>query len=238
MVFSLIDYERNTYDRNTIRASERNGKQVIRRLGGMTRYGPGHKQATRQRLIDSAGRRFKADGLDGAGIATVVADVGLTNGAFYGHFASKDDLIASVVTQQLAEQSALVASLPIGQESVERFIGEYLSPAHRDDRAGGCPNAALLDEVGRCGVGIRDAYTAGVRDIITAIARHLDTGDHHDAQERAIVLFTLLVGALQTARAVTDLEFSDQILATARAHALAIAEPSAQPTHQARQDPS
>ena len=60
----------------------------------MTRYGPGHKEATRQRLIETAGRRFKSDGFDGSGIATLVADAGLTNGAFYGHFASKDDLIA------------------------------------------------------------------------------------------------------------------------------------------------
>jgi TetR/AcrR family transcriptional regulator, transcriptional repressor for nem operon len=222
MVFSLLDYERNAYDRHTIRSEQRDGKWMIRRFSGMTRYGPGHKEATRQRLIDSAGRRFKADGFDGAGIATVVADVGLTNGAFYGHFASKDDLIASVVAQQLAEQSALVASLPVGRESVGRFIGEYLSPAHRDDRAGGCPNAALLDEVGRCDQVIRDAYTDGAREIITAIARHLDAGDDRNAHELAIVLFTLLVGALQTARAVNDLEFSDQILATARRQALAL----------------
>ena len=61
--------------------------------------------------------------------------------------------------------------------------------------------------------------------LISAIARHLDAGDADDAQERAIVLFALLVGALQTARAVTDRELSDRILATARTHALALAAP-------------
>lgn len=198
----------------------------------MTRYSPGHKEATRQRLIDSAGRRFKADGLDGAGIATLVADAGLTNGAFYGHFASKDDLIASVVTQQLAEQTARVASLPVGRESVEVFIGQYLSPAHRDGISDGCPSAALLDDIGRCDDGIREAYTAGARQLISEIARHLDSGDADEAQDRAISLFALLVGAMQAARAVTDLEFSDRILATARMHALAISVPPARSSRQ------
>jgi AcrR family transcriptional regulator len=67
----------------------------------MARYSPEHKEATRRRMIEAAGRRFKSDGIDGSGIATLVAEAGLTNGAFYGHFASKDDLVASVVTQQL-----------------------------------------------------------------------------------------------------------------------------------------
>ena len=164
----------------------------------------------------------------GSGIATLVADAGLTNGAFYGHFSSKDDLIASVVAQQLAEQTARLDSLPAGPESVEAFIGAYLSSAHRDDVAGGCPSAALLDDIGRCGEGIRGAYTKGARDLIDAIARHLDAGDVDEARDRAMSLFALLVGSLQAARAVTDRELSDRILAAARTQAGAIA---ASPTH-------
>jgi TetR/AcrR family transcriptional repressor of nem operon len=198
----------------------------------MARYGPEHKEATRARMLESAARRFKSDGLDGAGIATLVADAGLTNGAFYGHFASKDDLIASVVAQQLAEQTATVAALPPGPASVEMFVAAYLSPAHRDDVAGGCPSAALLDEIGRRDDAIREAYTEGARSLITAIAQHLDTGDEQDAQDRAIALFTLVVGSLQTARAVTDRELSDRILATAYTQAMAIASPPAPPTRQ------
>jgi TetR/AcrR family transcriptional repressor of nem operon len=55
----------------------------------VARYGKQHKQATRQRILETAGRRLKRDGIDGAGIATLMADAGLTNGAFYAHFASK-----------------------------------------------------------------------------------------------------------------------------------------------------
>ncbi|MFJ2755517.1 TetR/AcrR family transcriptional regulator [Nocardioides sp. NPDC087217] len=173
-------------------------------------------------MIETAGRRFKADGIDGSGIATLVADAGLTNGAFYGHFASKGDLVASVVADQLAAQVAWVNALPAGLDSIGQLLSEYLSPAHRDDRAGGCPSAALLDEIGRCDDVTKQAYTAGAQDLIDAIARHLDPGDPEAAHQRAIGLFTLLVGALQAARAVSDAELSDQILATAYSNAMTI----------------
>lgn len=189
----------------------------------MARYSPDHKEATRRRMIDTAGRRFKSDGIDGSGIATLVADAGLTNGAFYGHFASKDDLVASVVAQQLADQVAVVNSLPAGLAAVEQYLREYLSPAHRDDLAGGCPSAALLDEIGRCDVSVREAYTEGANAMIQAIAGRLEDGDPERATERAIGLFTLLVGSLQTARAVTDPELSDRILEAAYSNAVTLA---------------
>src|SRR3954449_4621762 len=143
----------------------------------MARYRPEHKEVTRRRMIETAGRRFKSDGIDGSGIATLVADADLTNGAFYGHFASKDDLVTSVVAQQLADQVAVINALPAGLASVEAYLRDYLSPTHRDDLAGGCPSAALLDEIGRCDVATREAYTHGAAEMIKAIARHLDDGD-------------------------------------------------------------
>lgn len=192
----------------------------------MARYSPEHKEATRRRMIDTAGRRFKSDGIDGSGIATLVADAGLTNGAFYGHFASKDDLVATVVAQQLADQVAVVNSLPAGLDSVEAYLREYLSPSHRDDLASGCPSAALLDEIGRCDVTIREAYTVGASSMVEAIARHLDDGDPQRTRDRAIGLFSLLVGSLQAARAVTDPLLSEQILEAAYTNAMTIAGPS------------
>ena len=189
----------------------------------MARYSPEHKEATRRRMIETAGRRFKSDGFDGSGIATLVADAGLTNGAFYGHFDSKEDLIAEVVTEQLATQVARVNAMPGGLASIEAFLVEYLSPAHRDDLSNGCPSAALLDEIARSSASTRSAYTAGARTVIDAIARHLDTGDHADAEVRAIGLFTLLVASLQLARAVDDVALSNQILAAAYTNAMTLA---------------
>ena len=190
----------------------------------MARYAPEHKDATRRRMIETSGRRFKRDGFDGVGISALVADAGLTNGAFYGHFASKDDLIATVVSEQLAAQVARVVALPVGLASVETFVREYLSPEHRDDPGNGCPSAALLDEITRQDNATRQAYTDGARALLDAIARRLDAGDSVGAHDRAIGLFTLLVSSLQFARAVTDPDLSDQILASAYQNAMRIAD--------------
>src|SRR5690348_436211 len=80
------------------------GSGCRRRKECGVRYGREHKQATRRRIIEAAGRRFKANGIDGSGIAALMAGAGLTNGAFYAHFDSKDDLVAAAVTDQLREQ--------------------------------------------------------------------------------------------------------------------------------------
>ena len=192
----------------------------------MARYRPQHKDETRRRLIETSGRRFKRDGFDGSGISTLVADAGLTNGAFYGHFTSKDDLIATVVAEQLAAQLARVQALPHGLDSVEAFVREYLSPVHRDDPGGGCPSAALLDEITRQDRATRQTYTDGIRALIDAIAVHLAAGDSAGARDRAIGLLTLLVSSVQLARAVTDPELSDQVLRSAYDNAMRIIEHS------------
>ena len=201
----------------------------------MARYSPEHKAATRQRMIAAAAHRFKSDGIDGSGIATLVADAGLTNGAFYGHFASKDDLVAFVIAEQLADQVALVNAMPASPASLKALLGEYLSSAHRDDRAGGCPSAALLEEIGRCDEATRSGYTAGAFAMISAIARHLDD-QGSPTTDRAIGVLSLLIGALQLSRAVTDPALSEQILSAAYANALTIA--GDQPDNPSSEEPS
>ena len=115
----------------------------------MARYNKEHKEATRKRILETAGRRFKQDGIDGSGIATLMADAGLTNGAFYAHFDSKDDLVATVVGEELGRQAHEFADLPPGRPGLEAFVEWYLSRDHRAHPEAGCPSAALLDEIGR-----------------------------------------------------------------------------------------
>src|SRR4051812_8354735 len=99
------------------------------RLG--MRYGKDQKQATRQRIIEAAGRRFKQDGIDGAGVAAVMSDAGLTNGAFYAHFTSKEDLVANVLADQLRNQRQSLDAEPSDRAGLEAFVRSYLSPEHR-----------------------------------------------------------------------------------------------------------
>lgn len=178
----------------------------------VARYDAGHKAGTRRRIIESAARRFKQDGIDGSGVAALMTDAGLTNGAFYAHFDSKDDLVANVVADQLATQRAVLAALPEGRAALEEFVRDYLSPRHRDDPSTGCPNAALLDEIGRCDDAIRDSYTEGMQSIVDVIATHLSPHDPSAARTTALGLFTVLVATMQLARAVSDRELSDELL--------------------------
>jgi TetR/AcrR family transcriptional repressor of nem operon len=84
------------------------------------RYGKDQKHETRQRIVEAAGRRFKQDGIDGAGVAIVMSDAGLTNGAFYGHFASKEDLVANVLAEQLRAQRYSVDAAAPDRAGLER----------------------------------------------------------------------------------------------------------------------
>jgi TetR/AcrR family transcriptional regulator, transcriptional repressor for nem operon len=177
------------------------------------RYGKDHKQATRGRILEAAGRRFKQDGIDGAGVAAVMSDAGLTNGAFYAHFASKEDLVANVLADQLrAQRHSFGAQLSDGA-GLEAVIRAYLSPEHRDHCADGCPSAALLDEIARRPAATRHAYTDELLGIADDIAALLDPADPEAAPTEALALFGLMIGTLQLARALTDRELSDQVLA-------------------------
>lgn len=178
----------------------------------VARYDKEHKQATRQRILETSGRRFKQSGIDGSGVATLMADAGLTNGAFYAHFTSKDDLVANVVADQLRTQAETFRALPPGRAGLEEFLGEYLSPQHRGNPSAGCPAAALLDEIGRSGTAAKDAYTEGARSILDEIAGRLAPEDPPSAYGKALALYTMAVGTLQLSRAVSDPEFSDDVL--------------------------
>lgn len=176
------------------------------------RYGKDQKQATRQRILEAAGRRFKQDGIDGAGLAAVMSDAGLTNGAFYAHFASKEDLVANVLAHQLRAQRRSLGSQPADRAGLEAFIRFYLSPLHRDQRPEGCPAAALLDEIARRPAATRQVFTDELTAEIDDIASRLDPTDVEAARTDALTLFALMVGTLQIARAVTDRDLSDRLL--------------------------
>jgi TetR/AcrR family transcriptional regulator, transcriptional repressor for nem operon len=177
------------------------------------RYGKDQKQTTRNRILQAAGRRFKQDGIDGAGVATLMSDAGLTNGAFYAHFASKEDLIANALADQLRAQRQSLDSQPADRAGLEAFIRSYLSPQHRDQCADGCPSAALLDEIARRPAATRQVFTDELMDEIDDIAARLDPTDIEAARTDALTVFGLMVGTMQLARALTDRDLSDQLLA-------------------------
>ena len=186
------------------------------------RYGKKHKQETRQRIIETAGRRFKRDGIDGSGIATLMADAGLTNGAFYAHFTSKNDLVASAVADQLGEQRASLSELAPGRPGVEQYVRKYLSIQHRDNPDDGCPSAALLDEIGRCTDATKRAYTAGVLAVIDDIAARLAPDDPQSARVKTLSIFAMMVGTLQLSRSLADRQLANAVLQQGLQNVLAL----------------
>jgi AcrR family transcriptional regulator len=176
------------------------------------RYGKDQKQATRQRILEAAGQRFKHDGIDGTGIAAVMSDAGLTNGAFYAHFASKEDLVANVLADQLRAQRESLDAQPSDRAGLEAFARSYLSPQHRDQSADGCPSAALLDEIARRPDATRQVFTDELMNEIDDIASRLDPTDIEAGRTNALTVFGLMVGTLQLARALTDRDLSDRLL--------------------------
>src|SRR3954454_427432 len=177
------------------------------------RYSKDHKQETRERIVEAAGRRFKQDGIDGSGVAAVMSDAGLTNCAFYAHFSSKEDLVANGLADQLrAQRQSFDAQAP-DRAGLEAFVRSYLSPQHRDQFADGCPSAALLDEIARRPAGTRDVFSEEVMGVVDDISSRLDPLDVEAGRVDALTVFGLVVGTLQLARTLTDRDLSDRVLA-------------------------
>jgi TetR/AcrR family transcriptional repressor of nem operon len=179
----------------------------------VVRYGKEHKSETRRRIIETAGRRFKQDGIDGSGVSTLMKDAGLTNGAFYAHFASKDDLVTTAIADQLKAQAEnVVARADPGRAGLEQIVRGYLSPQHREMLGDGCPNAALLDEIGRSTETTRQAYTDGVLILIDGIAERMAPEAPSSARVKALSLLGLMAGTLQLSRALTDTRLAHELL--------------------------
>src|SRR3954463_4560036 len=126
------------------------------------RYEKGRKDASRQRIMDAAAERFRSDGIAATGLAAVMADAGMTNGAFYPHFQSKADLVRETMISVMDRQAEDLRKL-VADGGIEAAIAFYLSPEHRDNPAIGCSFAALLPELARQPLEARTAFAPAPR---------------------------------------------------------------------------
>jgi TetR/AcrR family transcriptional repressor of nem operon len=175
------------------------------------RYDKGHKDSSRRRIMDVAGQRFRADGIAASGLAGIMSEAGLTNGAFYPHFKSKADLVRDSVAAAMEDQCDLLRKT-IGEDGLEPAIAAYLSPAHRDNPEGGCTLAALLPELARQPLDSRTVYMERLLDALRVMADALP-GPAGNPEGAAIAIYATLIGTLQLARAVKGTPLSDRILA-------------------------
>jgi TetR/AcrR family transcriptional regulator, transcriptional repressor for nem operon len=197
------------------------------------RYDKGHKADTRRRVVETAARRFRRDGIAATGVAGLMADAGLTHGGFYAHFGSKEALVRDAVAAALDATRMHLAAVAAearaeGKDGLEAIVRTYLRPAHRDRPEAGCAVPVLAAELARHAPETRDVLTAAIRQAVALIvAELLQAGrpaSPKDREATAAAIFATMVGALQLARVVSDPVLSDGILAAGRSAALALAQ--------------
>jgi TetR/AcrR family transcriptional repressor of nem operon len=200
------------------------------------RYEKGRKDASRQRIMDVAAERFRSDGIAASGLAGIMGEAGLTNGAFYPHFRSKAALVRESVAAALEDQSDQIGAL-LAAGGPSLAIDAYLSAEHRDNPGKGCASAALLPEIAREPAETRQVYAERLLNLVRGVAAELPP-DTRDPEGVAFGVFATLIGALELSRAVNGTKLSDRILAAGAVAAKALLQPPEnKPTGAARSRP-
>lgn len=180
------------------------------------------KTASRERILDAAARKIRQDGLYSLSIAELMKAANLTHGGFYGHFPSRDALIAAAVERALQHgaERFVAAGPPTTTKSI---LNRYLSPAHRDSLGEGCAIAALAGDVGRSpDPGIRAPMTKSLESAFDGMAAAMGGGE--EADKAAVTAWCCMVGALALSRVFSGTQRSDDILKLARQHVLDLDE--------------
>lgn len=178
--------------------------------GGFTknmRYPPKETAAKHERIVKEASRLFRERGFENVTVAEVMKAAGLTHGAFYAHFRSKEELQEAAVAYGQGLSVSRARSYGSTKKGRKDYVDRYLSPSHRDNRRDGCTMAALAQEVARSTPELKAAFQRGLEEILSA-----NGGERTDT----LFLTAALLGGVVLARAVNDEQFSDEILNSVR----------------------
>lgn len=179
------------------------------------------KEASHERIVSAAARAIRRSGYDGTGVADIMKEAGLTHGAFYAHFASREAMLAEAAGRACAESAAavaeVVASVPAAQ-ALASMLRSYLSREHLEQIEMGCPLAALGSETPRQAPEVRRVTTRHIKEVIDLVARQSPDWGQPGAHERALVTVATMVGTLLLARAVDEPALSDSLCAAALKH--------------------
>lgn len=168
----------------------------------------------RQRIVETAARLFREKGYDGIGVADLMKSAGLTHGGFYGHFESKEDLLAEATAHALKKSVERWEGYAAqGAEAALDKIGSgYLTTQHRDHPGGGCSVTALGADIARLGPKARHALTEGVSGQVAVLEKLMPGADDAEKRRQALATYASMVGALVLSRAVDDDALSVEIL--------------------------
>ena len=175
------------------------------------RYPRTHKQETKRKLVANARAIAKRGGFGQTGVDAMMSSIGLTGGAFYGHFPTKEALFNAIVEEELRNSSEMLAGDDASlADHVAKTLRSYLSSSHALNPEGGCVLPTLGAEIARAGPEVRETVERGVRQIQKNWSARL--GD----EDAAWALIAQCVGALVLARAVQSERTRKEILAASR----------------------
>ena len=179
------------------------------------------KEASHERIVQAAARAIRRSGYAGTGVADIMKEAGLTHGAFYAHFESREAMLAEAADRAGAEANALAARVVATtspEQSLQALVQTYLSKEHVAAIETGCPVSALGSEMPRQSPEVRRAATLRIKEMIDLVARQSPDWGQPGAHERALVTVATMVGTLMLARAVDDPALSDALCSAAVKH--------------------
>ena len=160
----------------------------------------------RQTVINVASRLFRERGFDGIGLKDLMEGAGLTQGAFYKQFESKEDLAAQASRRALESASqrwsSAIAENP--DDPLGAVIAFYLSAGHREEKLDGCPVVALGSDAARQGPSVKAAFEEGIKAYLEVLGPLLPKTDGGDSNRKAMVVLSTMIGAMTLSRAVND----------------------------------
>ena len=191
------------------------------RAAAKRRTDPSRKEATHERIVETAARAIRRSGYGGSGVADIMKEAGLTHGGFYAHFDSREAMLAEAADRAGAETVATlerVAAAAPPEQALEAMLRAYLSKAHVEGIENGCAVAALGSEMPRQSAQVRRVATRRIKEMIDLVTRQLPEWGKPGAHERALVTLATAVGALVLARAVDDPKLSEALREAALNH--------------------
>lgn len=183
------------------------------------RYSPDHKAEVRQRIVRDAALRVRSEGLNGAAVAAVMRDTGLTHGGFYKHFESKNDLLTESVREAFrgfAARLVDVAEQARSKEPWKAIVKFYLSVEHCDDVGHGCPLTALGAELARVEATMKGQFFADLVEYKDKMLPFMPGRRRADKERAFFVIFSTMIGAMQLARALHHPAAQEKVLASTR----------------------
>lgn len=191
------------------------------------RYGPGHKEEARRRIVEAAGRGFRRHGFGGVGVDGLAKEASVTSGAFYGHFKSKDAAFAAVIEVGIRKlrDSILAHRAEHGAGWLAVYARLYMTDRRTCDLAESCALQSLTPDVQRANPDIREAFAAEVGEVVRAVADGLEGADEADRKRRAWAILAMLSGGVTLARGVSDPAAGEAIALGAMAAIAAVSRP-------------